>query len=401
MRSAHSSVHGTAMHTISAANWTTSGNTSRVWDAKTLKDANPLLLASKYRRALEIKQTSSMFQEEMCHLGVGARAEFAGWLAAEKAYLKSLSKEPEQETLQMEYYQKLINLQDTEERLATVLGIAAPNLAANAPYAKLTKATRRLETQRRHALELREKAMMAVQVLEVRLDIVTQWVAGGAEWEAAAVLVSRRRYQRALDKLEGLIISWMFELTKVNMSGTGYKMRRHIAKALQARSKAEQVVEYAFLADFDLLREGQSDIRREPWALPSGCLAMDKHFDLLRADEELIHLDMEIKRLVTHMRDEDLFLQWKEDVVHDVHMARLVWLSKEPGFTASLVPGVSISMEQCVPADWLASHDVEMAAAGVVAEEDEEGEEADENELVEQFAHILLLLHDPDTPSSL
>jgi putative SOS response-associated peptidase YedK len=55
-----------------------------------------------------------MFQEEMRHLGVGARAEFAGWLAAEKAYLKSLSKEPEQETLQMEYYQKLVNLQDTK-----------------------------------------------------------------------------------------------------------------------------------------------------------------------------------------------------------------------------------------------------------------------------------------------
>jgi hypothetical protein len=44
---------------------------------------------------------------------------------------------------------------------------------------------------------------------------------------------------------------------------------------------------------------------------------------------------------------------------------------------------------------------MKMAAAGVVAEEDEEGEEADENELVEQFARILLLSHDPDTPSSL
>ncbi|KAJ7262450.1 hypothetical protein C8J57DRAFT_1231821 [Mycena rebaudengoi] len=242
-----------------------------------------------------------MFQEEMCHLGIGVRAEFAGWLAAEKAYLKSLSKEPEQETLQMEYYQKLINLQDTEERLATVLGIAAPNLAANAPYAELTKATRRLETQRRHALELREKAMMAVQVLEVRLDIVTQWVAGGAEWEAAAVLVSRRRYQRALDKLEGLIISWMFELTKVNMSGTGP------AGAVQGGEGGANLLQHSCWCT-----RGTA----EPWALPSGCLAMDKHFDLLRADEELIHLDMEIKRLVTHMRDEDLFLQWKEDVVH-------------------------------------------------------------------------------------
>lgn len=81
------------------------------------------------------------------------------------------------------------------EWLATVLGIATPNLAANAPYTELTKATCRLETQRHHMLELREKVMMAVQVLEVRLDIVTRWVAGRAEWEAAVVLVSRCRYQ--------------------------------------------------------------------------------------------------------------------------------------------------------------------------------------------------------------
>ncbi|KAJ7243703.1 hypothetical protein C8J57DRAFT_1438524 [Mycena rebaudengoi] len=396
------------------------------------------LLASKYRRALEIKRTSSLFHEEMRRLGVGVRAEFVGWLTAEKTYLKSLSKEPQQETLQMEYYQKLVNLQDAEERVAAILGIAAPTLAVDAPYAELTKATRRLETQRRHALELRAKALAAVQDLEVRLDVEARWVSGGPEWEAAAVLMSRRRYQRALDKLEGLIISRMFELTKVNMSGTGYKLRKHIAKVLQVRSKAvkaaliryntaagaleeprealrwEQVVEYAFLADFDLLREGRSDIRKEPWALPSGRVAMDKHFDLLRADEELVRLDIEIKRLITHMRDEDLFLHWKEDIIREggdealafqvaqyrMERGRFDDVHMEPGFTASLAPGVSVSTERRVPAEWLASHDVNMGAAGVVAEEDEDGEEADEDDLVEQFARILLLSHDPDTPPS-
>jgi hypothetical protein len=82
----------------------------------------------------------------------------------------------------------------------------------------------------------------------------------------------------------------------------GYKLRKHIAKALQARSKAvkaaikqyntaanvmlpprinllwEQVVDYTFLTDFDLLCEGRQDIRQEPWALPAGRAAMDQHF---------------------------------------------------------------------------------------------------------------------------
>ncbi|KAF8887919.1 hypothetical protein CPB85DRAFT_1441634 [Mucidula mucida] len=47
-----------------------------------------------------------------------------------------------------------------------------------------------------------------------------------------------REYCLALDELEQLIVSHIFELTKMNMSGTGYKLRKHIAKALQARLKA-------------------------------------------------------------------------------------------------------------------------------------------------------------------
>jgi hypothetical protein len=34
-------------------------------------------------------------------------------------------------------------------------------------------------------------------------------------------MVSSRRYQRALDQLQGLVVARMFELSKVNMSGTG------------------------------------------------------------------------------------------------------------------------------------------------------------------------------------
>jgi hypothetical protein len=33
--------------------------------------------------------------------------------------------------------------------------------------------------------------------------------------------VANRRYQRALDKLQGLVIARLFELTKCHMSGTG------------------------------------------------------------------------------------------------------------------------------------------------------------------------------------
>lgn len=70
-------------------------------------------------------------------------------------------------------------------------------------------------------MELRDKLLLAVHDLEGRLDITERWQAGSEEWSATAVMVANRRYQRALDKLHGLVIARLFELTKCNMSGTG------------------------------------------------------------------------------------------------------------------------------------------------------------------------------------
>ncbi|KAJ7821021.1 hypothetical protein B0H14DRAFT_2253421, partial [Mycena olivaceomarginata] len=119
----------------------------------------------------------------------------------------------------------------------------------------------------------------AVHNLELWLTITMCWVPGDEKWAEVSAMLSKHRYQWALDHLQGLIIARMFELAKCNMSGTGYKLRKHIAKSLQVWSKAiktaigqynevaeamtplkptlnwEEVVEYVFLADFDLLRE--------------------------------------------------------------------------------------------------------------------------------------------------
>ncbi|KAJ7182983.1 hypothetical protein C8R43DRAFT_868822 [Mycena crocata] len=361
-----------------------------------------LLLANKYRRALKIRATLPELELTMATLGVQSRDVFEGWLEKEKAHLRSLLTEPVQETLEMEYYQKLVNLADLEYVFS--VSIRFVPAAPGASYASEAQETRRIEAQRRHAAELMDKTLAAVQDLERRLSIIDRWRSGDAKWEATATMVEKRRYQRALDQLEGLIISRMFELAKVNMAG--YKMRKHIAKALQARSKAvkasidryndaadamtpakprltwDQIVEYAFLADFDLLREGREDIREEPWARPAGRAAMDQHFKLLRAEEEIIRLNLEIPRLVTRIADEDKFLVYHEARLREegkvalahqvgvhrmerarftpVHMERFAKLAKVPGFTASLIPGRALSRELDVPAP-SAARDVEMS----------------------------------------
>ncbi|KAJ6631993.1 hypothetical protein B0H10DRAFT_2206396 [Mycena sp. CBHHK59/15] len=307
-----------------------------------------------------IKCTAAALEETMCTLGMATHNVFETWDAAEKVCLVSLSMEPLEETLQMEYYQKLVNLQGHEVHIQATLKVLPPALPNDATYKAAAKQTHRLEMQWQHTMELHAKSLAAVQDLET----------------TASVLVAKQRYQRTLDRLEGLI---MFELTKMNMSSTGYKLRKHIAKALQSQLKAvktmlykynnatsvlevpqepltwEQVVEYTFLADFDLLCEAQDDIRKEPWALPSGRIAMDQHYKLLHTDEEIQRLKIEILCFVTYMRDEECFLLYhkarirggkgKDSLAHQVclyrmervqfnavHMVRLTKLSKEPGF---------------------------------------------------------------------
>ena len=81
--------------------------------------------------------------------------------------------------------------------------------------------TRTVETKQRHAQELAEKNLLAVQGLEMKLGIIRRWTPDDEEWKSASTLVGHRRYQRCLDKLEGLIVSRMFELAKMNMAQTG------------------------------------------------------------------------------------------------------------------------------------------------------------------------------------
>jgi hypothetical protein len=148
----------------------------------------------------------------------------------------------------MEYFQKLVNLGDTEyvplpyatfpflltlthwERVSAILGVERPFVPVghDMDYTEAAKAIRCIETQHRHALKVQAKAMAAVHDLEGRLNIAVRWIPGDEKWEAVVVMVCRWRYQHALNHLQGLIISWMFELAKCNMSGTGKSLCMHL-----------------------------------------------------------------------------------------------------------------------------------------------------------------------------
>ena len=74
-------------------------------------DAFPAkFLVNNYKQALEIlKDCPQNLSDSMKELGILHIDAFAEWLAEEKTYHQGLKKELNVETLQMEYWQKLIN----------------------------------------------------------------------------------------------------------------------------------------------------------------------------------------------------------------------------------------------------------------------------------------------------
>lgn len=87
--------------------------------------------------------------------------------------------------------------------------------------------TRSIETKRRQLLEKRDRDLDIIHDLESKLGILPEerWVPSSAEWATTAEKVRLRDYRKKLDHLESLVVSRIFELSKMNMPQTGeYRM---------------------------------------------------------------------------------------------------------------------------------------------------------------------------------
>ncbi|KAI5994765.1 hypothetical protein EDD15DRAFT_2366283 [Pisolithus albus] len=128
----------------------------------------------------------------------------------------------------MEYWQRLGKLEASSQRLHEILDTWNVFEATSTTYGGDTK-------------ENYDKDLLVVQELEHKLNVSWRWVPEDKEWQQAGRLVANREYRHALDILENLVVARLFELTKMNRAGTGYKLWKHIAKALQTRSAAIKV----------------------------------------------------------------------------------------------------------------------------------------------------------------
>ena len=78
-------------------------------------------LCSSYRQALKIKRTLPALRMWMRENGIADVCCFEQWLSEEREWLSIWAGEPVVETLQMEYYQHLVNLNSSEYQFSFCL----------------------------------------------------------------------------------------------------------------------------------------------------------------------------------------------------------------------------------------------------------------------------------------
>ncbi|KAG6877118.1 hypothetical protein C0992_010769 [Termitomyces sp. T32_za158] len=128
-------------------------------------------LVNNYKQALKLISGLPVLEKQMADQGVAGVDTFKCWLAEEKQYLQGLSREPVQETLQMEYYEKLVNLEASKKTLDKA---QSKWLVITTETHSACDYTQSTETKCRHALENLEKDLKIVQSLEIKLGIMTR-----------------------------------------------------------------------------------------------------------------------------------------------------------------------------------------------------------------------------------
>ncbi|KAJ6565152.1 hypothetical protein DFH09DRAFT_1314957 [Mycena vulgaris] len=400
-----------------------------------------------YRQATEKVAMNSVALQALEQRLHTTSQDYENYLTQERDHLERLKREPPEVAWTVDYMELLMKRAAAEKAASDALrdhsrlDFHIINDGWTAKQIQSCKTKYRTTYQR--CLMLEEELSRH----EEEHGIAVRWTPAMQEYKEAVALMTERRYRRALDTLERLVVSRRLELTKLGMSGVGYKLREKIGKALKTRAVAiqraiaeynsaaavltpprqqlnwAQVVETVSLAEFDFLRDTRTDIRTLPWADPARREAMALYFGIKRSNEEIDRLNVEIRRLLTFMIDDhvdyykaiatcitrtadlglarELSEQWEHrSNINQGIVERLVKASRLVGFTGSLFPGEregrDTALNDNIPLPiWAAST---LGLTQVVVEY-EEGNEADDTvrELqdvdTDLLGHVMETLH--------
>ncbi|KAF8142395.1 hypothetical protein K438DRAFT_2113734 [Mycena galopus ATCC 62051] len=403
-------------------------------DGVGLEDFEECMRYQNYRQALE-KITFNRSQLTTLEAELGTSADdYESFHQAEVQFFQDLHSEPQQLKEAAEYIDlllKMLQAQNESDEAKRDFQQLDHHII-NDGYTRTEIA--RVKTRYRTTWDKYIAIQETTRRYEEEHNIETQWEPGSREWTDALALLTERNYREALTEVERLVVARLLELTKLGMSGVGYKLRDKISTALRTRAKAIQralsvcnaaaaalnppreqltwaeVIDMTSLAEFDLLRQTRRDIRREPWTRPANREAMVLYFGLKRAKEEIRHLNVEIRRLITFLFDEhvDFYHAIAAHLILDPSLAtelsmrylhasrisasicrQLVKTSKLVGFSGNLFPGLRVgrdsSLSDGVPSPhWLGSV-LGIGAVEVGYEEPDEQEPASDGDSNDDF----------------
>ncbi|PPQ92071.1 hypothetical protein CVT25_007241, partial [Psilocybe cyanescens] len=281
-----------------------------------------------YRQALEkIQIDSPHLAQLLTQLKIG-QEDYENYLKSERKYLAGLRMEPAEEQASAEYMEHLFDLsslkQKSDDAAKAYKSRDCLMIVEGYTGAQITK----INTQYRMKFQRWTAKNEEVLRYEEANDIPVHWAPTSPEYQAGLVVVRERKYRRALDELERLVVQRLFEIKKLGMSGVGYKLREKISKSLKTRADAiqsalkcynemaslmvpqwpalswESVIAAVNLADFNLLQDSRQNVLNMDWAQPANCEGMVMYFQIKRAKEEIVRLNVEIRRLLTFLYDD-------------------------------------------------------------------------------------------------
>ncbi|KAG2341488.1 hypothetical protein BDR05DRAFT_976866 [Suillus weaverae] len=297
------------------------------WDTDRYLELSHFLF-NNYRQALtiitdytkEIEAYHAVYPDEVL--------DFDSWIDEELQYLVTVGSEPQHDALTVEYvdaleklakYENAFNSSRQDQFVSYNQSSFTPNSGLSISASQATKQGHAA----RHAAERRLQVQInVVEDLEIHLGVSKRWTPDHEEYVKALEYSRCRHFVHAVEELESLVVQCLFKLSKANLASTGYKLWKQISKAIVKHSGAirtaldkynklavsqnpREVISYAVLGEFDLLKHSQHEILTKPWTNPTHHEMAVKHFKVLRAWEGIIRLNIEICQLQAWVDTED------------------------------------------------------------------------------------------------
>ncbi|KAF8585660.1 hypothetical protein K439DRAFT_1615792 [Ramaria rubella] len=341
---ASSTRHATAFHSRQLIHqW------FEAWNQEKYTECSKFILDHYTQALANIASLPHSLADSMKVLNILSEQTFGMWHQAKHNYLAGLKHELPIDVLHIDDKWAQASSQWLGADLSDIQGPGAYQCAAVSSW--------KLEAAHARALETLLTLQKAIQDLETKLEIEVRWVPTSPEWIATQSLIDTCKYRCALDHLEGLVVARLFELTKAHQPGTGYKLCKHIGKALKACSEAihtaaalevQTVLDYVYLAQFDLLQESRALLPDLPWSQAPEREAVLAYFKCQRSREDILRLNVEVRHLWTWMDDEEVWMllhiqrleQENPALAFQVHRQQLYKLASLPGFCGDVTRGV-------------------------------------------------------------